>query len=284
MPRSRRAEASGGGRASGGGGGLFGDDADPWLPSPRKKVDIGSLLNDADIPDLYIDLFEAASRGNRLAMSELRQMMERANVTSSDQDRIAGLLNAQSDTTLTRGQANVAFLLIALAQQGETLSMDAVDDRKRSRLPLPDIAVLERPDESHTTAPAAAAPITPTKEQRPVSTATTSAASPRIASPQPQYTQSPRPAAEEEEQRPSTNGHPPSQQRQASQEDDPWSSGPSHQSPYQPASLAETTSVRPGPQQHSPSPLADFDSVIITSLPDREGMPLWKHINYSCVS
>ena len=298
LPRSRKTHASSSGNNNrhSGASGLFGDDADPWLPSPRKKVEVGNMLDGADIPDLYIDLFESAARANRLPITALNRMMAQARLSQDQQDSITSLLNLQHNSNLSRGLANVAFLLIALAQQGEELSMDAIDDRKRGRLPVPDIALPQSANPGHTTPPTTSLPSTPTQSSK--TEARAALPSPQHSAAPAESASSPRspPLSSEDptmpQARPSSNGHgshpPPQQQRQVSQEDDPWSSGPSHQSPYQSASLSEnvnSTAARPSsaaPDLAS-APLSDIDSVVITALPDKEGMPLWKHVNYSCV-
>lgn len=129
--------------------GMFGDsvvdDANdsPWGFTPKKSAGRGnvvkSLLADANIPDAYIDTFDTAQTGaGRVSADECRRLLAGARgLNSADQDRIWRLVSSNGElASLGRAEFNVLLALIGLVQEGEELSLDAVDERRR-KLPIP---------------------------------------------------------------------------------------------------------------------------------------------------
>lgn len=157
------AVASPGKKRGAGGGGLFdndepsnkssnslfaddggdGDDS-PWsMPTPRKKQSraemVRSLLPSSDVPDSYIEAFDTitAQRGGRTVNSDgVAQVFAAARLSEpSTQTRIVSLVTPEadgSDVNLDRTEFNVLMALVGLAQEGEVISLDSVDERKRS--------------------------------------------------------------------------------------------------------------------------------------------------------
>lgn len=161
--------ASPGKKRGGGGGGLFdsdepanrssnslfaddggdGDDS-PWsMPTPRKKQSradmVRSLLPSSDVPDSYIEAFDtiAAQSGGRTVNSDgVAKVFSAARLSEpSTQSRIVSLVAPEADgaeVNLERTEFNVLLALVGLAQEGEVISLDSVDERKRSELSLHD--------------------------------------------------------------------------------------------------------------------------------------------------
>jgi sorting nexin-8 len=119
----------------------------PWGFTPKKSAGRGNpvktLLANADVPDLYIDTFDAAAQGNsRVDAQHCRQLLRESRVNPSDQSQIWKIVAGGADVAaLDRGEFNVLLALIGLAQEGEELGLDAVDDR-RTRLPVPQLSSL----------------------------------------------------------------------------------------------------------------------------------------------
>ena len=125
---------------------LFADDesgpASPWdLPTPRKQQTradlIRSLLPSSDVPDGYIAAFDAVVRddgsGNRVTSGGLARTLAAARLSADDQARIMGILapgGSSEDVSLDRNEFNVLLALVGLAQEGEGVTLDSVDERR----------------------------------------------------------------------------------------------------------------------------------------------------------
>ncbi|KFG80895.1 Sorting nexin mvp-1 [Metarhizium anisopliae] len=157
-PRSRR-----GGR----GGGLFdetpshkisssslfddgnagGDDSSPWdMPTPRRQQTradmVRNLLPASDVPDSYITAFDAIVRehgsSGRATAAGIADLFANARLGPEAQTRIMSLVapGDGSDVSLGRNEFNVLLALVGLAQEGDIISLDSVDERRR-HLPHP---------------------------------------------------------------------------------------------------------------------------------------------------
>lgn len=130
---------------------LFNDDefggsgrASPWdLPTPRKQQSradlIRSLLDGVDIPDNYVEVFDNAVRedgsGAKVTSSGVTKTLAAAKLRADDQAQIMGILAPGGNLELIgRSEFNVLLALIGLAQEGEAVSLDGVDERRRSKL------------------------------------------------------------------------------------------------------------------------------------------------------
>lgn len=152
------------GRGGGGGGGglfdepshktsssnLFADDGDddsssPWdMPTPRKRQSradmIRNLLPASDVPDSYIEAFDSVLRqdgsNGRITTRGILNVFAMAGLESDTQTRIMSQVapaSAGDDLSLDRNEFNVLLALVALAQEGEVISLDSVDERRRSK-------------------------------------------------------------------------------------------------------------------------------------------------------
>ncbi|KAK5655321.1 hypothetical protein OQA88_5888 [Cercophora sp. LCS_1] len=131
---------------------LFADDDSvpdsPWdLPTPRKpnsRADvIRALLPPSDAPDSYIEAFDAVvhedGSGGRITSGGVARTLAAAKLGADDQARIMGILapaGTGGGLALGRSEFNVLLALIGLAQEGESVSLDGVDERRRD-LPQP---------------------------------------------------------------------------------------------------------------------------------------------------
>jgi sorting nexin-8 len=126
---------------------LFDDDnvpgMSPWgMPTPKKAPRgelIKILLPASDVPDSYIDIFDNVLKsgdgeGGKISSSGISRVLSAGNLEADDQARIMNIIapGGQS-TSLGRNEFNVLLALIGLAQEREDISLDGVDERRRSQ-------------------------------------------------------------------------------------------------------------------------------------------------------
>ncbi|KAK3301813.1 uncharacterized protein B0T15DRAFT_563459 [Chaetomium strumarium] len=134
---------------------LFADDDpgsdSPWdMPTPRKQQTraevIRTLLPASDVPDHYIDAFDTLvsehGSGGRITSGGIARTLAAAKLGADAQARIMGIVapggGDREDGSLDRNQFNVLLALIGLAQEGEAIGLDGIDERRRN-LPRPDL-------------------------------------------------------------------------------------------------------------------------------------------------
>lgn len=133
------------GARSASGSGLFADDDDnaggsPWdFPNPKKnsgrKNVVKTLLPADDVPEAYIDAFDSLSAGSAgVDPEQIRQCLVDGSVGAAEQAKIIEMIGGSGEA-LGRPEFNVLLALIGLAQEREELSLDAVDERRKSMLP-----------------------------------------------------------------------------------------------------------------------------------------------------
>ncbi|KMU77942.1 sorting nexin mvp1 [Coccidioides immitis RMSCC 3703] len=119
------------------------DDSSPWgMPTPKKAARhevLKSLLPATDVPESYVDVYDVA-----LGSSD-----NRGNTGSKVMNIVAGGGDLATGS-LSRSQFNVFLALVGLAQEGEDVTLDAVDER-RKRLPRPNIPYIEKLTAQHDT-------------------------------------------------------------------------------------------------------------------------------------
>lgn len=129
---------------------LFNDDDDdrsPWdMPTPRKQQSraelLRGLLAGVQVPDSYVQAFDGAlaqdgTGGRTVTPGAVAQILAAAKLGADHQVRIMNILAPSgAEASLGRDEFNVLLALIALAQEGEPVSLDSVDERRRN-LPEP---------------------------------------------------------------------------------------------------------------------------------------------------
>ncbi|KAF2681505.1 hypothetical protein K458DRAFT_309600 [Lentithecium fluviatile CBS 122367] len=131
---------------------FHGGDDSPWgFPTPKKAARgslVKSLLPASDVPDSYIDAFDSLLEtgeraGNGLSIQEIKKLLGGSGLPSDTQSKILEIVSqpGQDTSGLGRNEFNVLFALIGLAQEGDEVTLDSVDDRKRMpsvpSVPLP---------------------------------------------------------------------------------------------------------------------------------------------------
>lgn len=118
--------------------------ASPWqMPTPRKgrPADlVRALLADVDVPSGYRETFDAVHHndavGEKISLAGVTKVLSAARLSADAQTKIVGLLAGEQDNgrlgDLDRGAFHVLLALIGLAQEGEEIHLDAVDERRKS--------------------------------------------------------------------------------------------------------------------------------------------------------
>ncbi|PTB49388.1 hypothetical protein M431DRAFT_126138 [Trichoderma harzianum CBS 226.95] len=118
----------------------------PWdMPTPRKQQSraelIRNLLPASDVPESYIETFDAVVREDgqdgQVTASGIAKLFAVARLEADAQARIMSLVApGGSDVLLSRNEFNVVLALIGLAQEGDIISLDGVDERRKD-IPRP---------------------------------------------------------------------------------------------------------------------------------------------------
>lgn len=129
---------------------LFQDDdiarsgaASPWaLPTPRKQQSradlLRSILPASDVPDSYIETFDSIVRehgsGGKVTSGGAMRVLAAARLDADAQAKIMSIISpGRGDLSMGRNEFNVLLGLTGLAQEGETVSLDGIDERRRSK-------------------------------------------------------------------------------------------------------------------------------------------------------
>src|ERR1700761_2994982 len=120
------------------------DESSPWGFTPKKNTGRGSvvrsLLANADVPDLYVDTFDNLQAGGSVSATDARELLRDCAIGEGPQNTIWDTVSSKGTVSLFgRSEFNVLLALVGLAQEGEELSLDAVDEQRRN-LPVPSLA------------------------------------------------------------------------------------------------------------------------------------------------
>ncbi|PNS19295.1 hypothetical protein CAC42_2472 [Sphaceloma murrayae] len=127
--------------------GLFADDdpqSSPWdMPTPKKAArrnPLKTLLPSSAVPDMYIEAFDAllekeGSASGDVGAATVKAFLATAGIGAGDQERIFAAVVGEGKR-IGREEGNVMLAMVGLAQEGEEVGLDAVDER-RKRLPIP---------------------------------------------------------------------------------------------------------------------------------------------------
>ncbi|KAI9764897.1 MAG: Sorting nexin mvp1, partial [Candelina submexicana] len=120
----------------------------PWgLPTPKKVPKgnlVKSLLATSDVPEMYIDAYETVLKsgdtiGAGASLTGVKKVLGGSGLSSDDQAKILEIIvpgGEETPTGIGRSEFNVLLALIGLAQEEEDITLDGVDERRKS-LPLP---------------------------------------------------------------------------------------------------------------------------------------------------
>ena len=118
----------------------------PWdMPTPKKSAKgdmIRTLLPATDVPESYIDAFDVileagfGTGARSITLAGAKKLFEGSTVDADEQTKIVNLVTGGQEQSggLGRTVFNVLIALIGLAQEHEEVTLDGVDERRKSML------------------------------------------------------------------------------------------------------------------------------------------------------
>ncbi|MDI1489291.1 MAG: Sorting nexin mvp1 [Ramalina farinacea] len=124
-------------------GGLFNDESangeSPWDMPSSKRASKGdpakTLLPSPDVPESYIDAYDLlnASEGGNVNLTAARKLVGGSSIAPQDAEQILNLVSGgHKNPNLGRNEFNLLLALVGLAEEGDELSLDTVDERRKS--------------------------------------------------------------------------------------------------------------------------------------------------------
>lgn len=114
------------------------------MPTPRKSGSrqqiVKTLLPSTEVPETYVDAFDALAgagggAGGVISAENVKSLLGSTHLSSSEQTGILNLVtNNGAQQSLERSEFNVLLALVGLAQEGEDVTLDSVDERRKSKL------------------------------------------------------------------------------------------------------------------------------------------------------
>ncbi|KAK8154399.1 sorting nexin Mvp1 [Phyllosticta citrichinensis] len=165
------------------GSSLFADDLDgsdsPWaLPTPKRAARnnlIKTLLSTDEVPERYADIYDALIEDDdegTVSFEGVKKLLSESGLGAQSQGKILETVfpNGQEPAEgVGRGEFNVLLALIGLAQEGEDVTLDGVDERRKN-LPVPRLNV-RKPTNAQGTAMETAPPQFPATPPTPAAKA-----------------------------------------------------------------------------------------------------------------
>ena len=132
-----------------GGNSLFDEEEEetgdsPWsMPTPKKAArgdPIKNLIPASAAPDSYVDTFDAILESGdgingKITSAGVNTLLDNSSTSTKDRASILRLVAPQGlpENGLDRPTFNVLLALIGLAQEGEEVTLDSVDERRKSK-------------------------------------------------------------------------------------------------------------------------------------------------------
>jgi sorting nexin-8 len=129
---------------------LFADDAgdsSPWsMPTPKKAARrelVKNLLPATDVPETYIDSYDIVLDskdriGAGIGLKGIKNILASSSLSAADQTKILNFVvpgGQESTNGIGRSEFNVLLALVGLGQEGDDITLDGVDERRRSKAP-----------------------------------------------------------------------------------------------------------------------------------------------------
>ena len=125
---------------------LFADDGgdSPWsMPTPKKNTRqnlVKNLLPATDVPESYVDAYDAVLNANErtgvgIGLTGVKRVLQSSSLSEQEQSKILHFVipgGQEAVNGVGRSEFNVLLALIGLGQEGEDITLDGVDERRRS--------------------------------------------------------------------------------------------------------------------------------------------------------
>lgn len=103
---------------------------------------VKNLLPATDVPESYVDAFDAVLNANDktgvgISLAGLKNVLQSSTLSSDNQSRILSFVvpdGQENANGVGRSEFNVLLALIGLGQEGEDITLDGVDERRKGRL------------------------------------------------------------------------------------------------------------------------------------------------------
>jgi sorting nexin-8 len=116
------------------------------MPTPKRAARqnlVKNLLPATDVPESYVDAYDTVlnadeKTGLGIGVAGVKKILQSSNLSEQEQHKILNLIipgGQESANGVGRSEFNVLLALIGLAQEGEDVTFDGVDDRRRSEWP-----------------------------------------------------------------------------------------------------------------------------------------------------
>ncbi|KAK7540373.1 sorting nexin Mvp1 [Phyllosticta citricarpa] len=152
------------------GSSLFADDLDgsdsPWaLPTPKRAARnnlVKTLLSTNEVPERYVDIYDALIEDDddgTVTFDGVKKLLGESGVGTQAQGKILETVfpsGQEPPEGVGRGEFNVLLALVGLAQEGEDVTLDGVDERRKN-LPVPRLKVRKPAKAQESTMDAASA-------------------------------------------------------------------------------------------------------------------------------
>lgn len=111
------------------------------MPTPKKpgRGDVvKNLLSAGAVPDSYIETFDnlisgGDGNGGKLTTAGITKVLSASIIGADEQSRIVSIITSGGQLSdISRNEFNVLLALIGLAQENEDITLDSVDERRRS--------------------------------------------------------------------------------------------------------------------------------------------------------
>ena len=122
------------------------NDASPWsMPTPKKAARrelVKNLLPAIDVPESYIDSYDTVLEskdrvGAGIGLTGIKNILASSGLSAADQTKILNFVVPGGQETvsgLSRSEFNVLLALIGLGQEGDDITLDGVDERRKSMI------------------------------------------------------------------------------------------------------------------------------------------------------
>ncbi|KAK7905376.1 Sorting nexin mvp1 [Exophiala xenobiotica] len=135
---------------------LFAEDGgeSPWsMPTPKRNARqnlVKNLLPATDVPEYYVDAYDVVLNGSErtgvgISITAIRSIIQSSNLSEQEQHKIQNFVipgGQESANGVGRSEFNVLLALIGLGQEGEDITLDGVDERRR-KLPEPKVGYID---------------------------------------------------------------------------------------------------------------------------------------------
>jgi sorting nexin-8 len=113
------------------------------MPTPKKAARrelVKNLLPATDVPESYIDAYDTVLEskdrvGAGIGLTGIKNILRSSSLSATDQAKILNFVvpgGQEVANGLGRSEFNVLLALIGLGQEGDDITLDGVDERRRS--------------------------------------------------------------------------------------------------------------------------------------------------------